>query len=202
MITLDANALAAVSAAVRGVAHLVTLDFLSGLQRYTTWPTALVVGGNTYIGVGGLGQIAPIGESEDTKTDRLMLSLLVTNSALLAASIGNATEYRGRAVTISLQLMDATFIPTGAAVLRWAGIMDRIKVMRTVPKLLEDGSTSTGRIEVECSRSGMARVRHAEGQRLTHAQQQQRFPGDLGLSHVQELVERPQRWLSKKFQQV
>jgi hypothetical protein len=200
MITLDANALAATTASVRGAAFLVTLDFLSGLQRYTTWPQNLIVSANTYIGLGGLGNIAPLHDSEDTKTDKLTLSLSIVNSAMIAAAVGAASEYRGRAVTISLQLIDTTFQPTGAAALRWAGVMDKVRITRNSTKL-QDGSNG-GSIDLECTRSGMGRVRNSEGLRLTLAQRQLLFPGDLGCEYVSQLLEKPQVWLSKKFQTV
>jgi len=200
MITLDGTALATIAGPVRGAAFLVTLDFLSGLQRYTTWPHNLIVSGNTYIGIGGLGNIAPVNESDDTKTDRLILSLTIVNSGLIAAAVGAASEYRGRAVTISLQLLDSTFIPSGAAVLRWAGVMDKIRITRNSTKL-EDGVNS-GTIDLECARLGMIRVRNSDGLRLTGAQRRILFPGELGLDYIPQLLERPQMWLSKKFQEI
>jgi hypothetical protein len=200
MITLDATALSTVALGARGAAHLVTLDFLSGLQRFTTWPTNLIVASNTYIGVGGIGNIAALHESEDIKTDKLVLSLSIVNSGLIAAAVGAASEYRGRAVTISLQLIDGQFIPAGAAVLRWAGVMDKVRITRNSTKLAD--GVNSGTIELECTRSGMGRVRNAEGLRLTSAQRQLLFPGDLGLEYVPHLLEKPQVWLSKKFQTV
>jgi hypothetical protein len=37
---------------------------------------------------------------------------------------------------------------------------------------------------------------------LTLAQRQLLFPGDLGCEYVSQLLEKPQVWLSKKFQTV
>lgn len=201
MITLDATALSTAASGARGVTLLVDLDFLTGgVQHYTVWPHNLIVGATTYVGLGGICNIAPIQSSEDTKTDKLVLSLSIVNAAMIAASIGNAKEYRGRAVTISVQLIDETFIPSGAPVAYWTGLMDKIGITRNSTKLA-DGSNG-GSIELECARSGMSRARNAEGLRLTHAQQQQRFPGDLGLEYVALLLEKPQLWLSKAFQEV
>jgi len=114
--------------------------------------------------------------------------------------VGSAATYRNRLVTIYLQLMDATFQRAGAPVLRWSGVMDKIRITRDSTKL-QDGSNG-GKIEMLCSRYGMSRIRNHEGLRVTHAQQLVRFPGDLGLEFVATLVETPARWLSKKFQNI
>lgn len=198
MITLDATALASSSATVRGAADLIELDFLSGIQRATNWPVTISSGG-TYLGLGDIISISQIGESEDTKSDKLTISVSLVNTAMLASLIGPATEYRGRAVRLYMQFMNETYQPAGAKALRWEGVMDKIAVPRKSNKL-EGGLT--GKIEIQCSRNGMSRMRNDEGLRLTHAQQQQRFPGDNGLEYVQTLVDKPAQWLSKKFQEI
>ena len=97
-------------------------------------------------------------------------------------------------------MFDDTFKPAGAPVLRWMGYMDKIPISRTASP--PEGGPSSGRIELQCVRAGQARFRKEVGLRLTDAQQQQRFAGDLGLQYVQTLVETPSLWLSKRFQQV
>jgi hypothetical protein len=47
----------------------------------------------------------------------------------------------------------------------------------------------------------MSRARNTTGLRLTDAQQQQRYAGDVGLAFMQTLIEQPSLWLSKRFQQ-
>jgi len=200
MITLDAGELTLVNSGARGLAVLVELNFLSGVQRFTTWPHDLPISGNTWIGLKGLGTISPLRDSEDTKTDKLVLSLSIVNTAMLAAAVGSASEYRGRVVTISLQLIDETLKPAGTAKPLWAGEMVGIKITRNSSKMA-DGNNG-GTIDLECARFGTTRSRNAEGLRLTHAQQQARFPGDLGLEYVPKLIEQPQVWLSKKFQTI
>ena len=63
------------------------------------------------------------------------------------------------------------------------------------------GGENNGRVEIPCSRYGMARARNYQGLRHTHAQQQLRFPGDVGLQYMQDLIEKPALWLSKRFQE-
>lgn len=195
---VDGTASARLSASVRGVAWLAALDFSGGMLRLASWPVDVTSGGDTYLGVGRLFDVANIHESADSASDRLSLSFTAVNTALLALAATDPTTYRGRVATLKLQVFDDAYQPAGAAVLRWRGYMDKMQVSRQS----EDGEGSTGRIELVCSRAGMARSRNADGLRLTDAQQQARYPGDTGLRYVRKLIEQPALWLSKRFQQI
>lgn len=197
-ITLDGPAGAALASSARGVHWLVELDFTSGTIRYTTAPVDVVAGGWTYTGLSSLVTVSNLSESEDSSNTKLTLGFSAVSTALLAASIGSVETYRGRSARLYLQLFDGTFTPVGTKVQRWSGYMDKVAVNRT--RSATSGGDSVGRIELICSRAGLARARNFKGLRLTHAQQQQRFPGDMGLRYVQTLLEQPSVWLSKKFQ--
>lgn len=199
-LTLDATATARIAASVRGVAWLADLEFGTGTLYYTTAPLSVTVGGNDYLGLGDLASVSAVGESEDASADKITLGFALVNTAMLAATLGNVDNYRGRRARLWLQLYDEAFQPAGAPVKRWAGFMDRVTVERHPADAL-GGGASTGRLNLECSRAGMARARNLQGLRLTDAQQQQRYPGDLGLAYVQTLIEQPSLWLSKRFQQ-
>lgn len=197
-LTLDATASARIAAAVRGVAWLVELQFTTGSIRYTTAPVDIAVGSDTYTG-GKMVDISAVTESENAAADQLTLGFTV-NSAALALTLGNVETYRGQPARLWLQLFDEAFVPAGAPVLRWSGVMNKVQVTRQ--RSDPAGGPSTGRIEMQCSRAGMARARNAEGLRLSHMQQLQRFPGDNGLKYVQTLIEQPALWLSKRFQKI
>jgi hypothetical protein len=199
MLTLDGTATARAANGVAGTAWLVTLSFTTGTVRYTTAPVDVTSGGNTYTGLGNLTDVTPIGESENSSAERVALSLSIVNAGMLAAVMGDPTTYKGKAVTLMLQLLDETFQPAGAAIARWQGYMDKVVVSRTASPA--EGGGSSGKIELQCTRAGMARARLATGLRLTAAQLQARYPGDLGLDYVQTLVEQPSLWLSKRFQE-
>jgi hypothetical protein len=199
VLTLDATALAQVAAGHRGVAWLIELDFAGGTSRFTTWPYA-VVSGSTYTALGVLADVKNVQESADTTNEQITLSLAVTNAAMFAAAMGDPTTYRGRAARLYLQLFSDTHQPAGAKVLRWQGYMSKLQISRTAAGM--DGDGTQGRIEMICTRAGMARARNAEGLRLTDQQQQTRYPGDTGLRYVRTLIEHPALWLSKEFQKV
>lgn len=183
--------------AVAGVAWLVELDFTGGTVRLTTAPVPITVGGDTYTGLGSLLGVSALAESEDANAERVTLTLSVVDTAMLASVLGSASTYRGRAVRLYLHLLDATFSPVGTRVLRWAGHMEPARVRRS-----SGGEGASGAIELPCSRSGLFRARNYQGLRITHAQQLQRHPGDLGLQYLQDLIEKPALWLSKRFQEV
>lgn len=199
-LSLDSIAQARITASVRGVAWLVELAFTSGTLRVSTFPLDITSGGYTWLGLGNLVDVAAMQESADASAARLTVSLTAVNTAMLAAGLGNVDSYRGKAARLYLQLFDEGFQPVGAAVRRWSGYMDKVQITRQRSPL-EQGGESVGRIEMVCSRAGMARARQYQGLRLTDAQQQQRYPGDTGLRYVQTLLEQPSLWLSKAFQQ-
>lgn len=198
-LSLDATATARIAASVRGVAWLVALHFDSGTIRYTNAPISITVGADTFSGAGTLADVAAVSESENASAEQLTLGFTVSTS-LLSATLGNVEGYRGRAAYLWLQLLDEQFQPAGAPVLRWSGVMDKVQVTRQ--RSDPTGGPSTGRIELQCSRAGQARARNADGLRLSHAQQLQRYPGDNGLQYVQTLIEQPSLWLSKRFQRI
>jgi hypothetical protein len=185
---------------VAGVAWLAEMEFTSGTVYVTTAPQSLTTGGHTYTGLGSLVAIANLNEGADASAEKVTLSLAVANAAMLALALGNVEGYRGRAVRLYLQLFDAQFTPVASPVQRWSGVMDKVQISRQ-PADADSPGASSGSIELQCSRAGMARSRHYQGLRLTHQQQQLRFAGDTGLQYVRTLIEQPTQWLSKRFQQ-
>ena len=182
-----------------GVAWLVDMEFSTGTIYFTNAPLQVNAAGNSYLALGSFVDVGNLQESADTAADRLSIALSVASSAMLAAAMGDPATYRGRAARLYLQLFDERFQPAGARVLRWQGYMDKLQISRTPAGA--DGTPAGGRIEMLCSRAGMARARRAEGLRLTDQQQQSRYPGDTGLRYVRTLIEQPALWLSKRFQQ-
>ena len=202
MINFDATAQAAVDSGYRAPIYLIEMDFSTGTQRWCTWtsdvPANTGGGVNTYTGLqNGVYEMSQISESENTKPDKLVFSFAVANSAMLAACIGPADVYRGKEVRAYLQMLDKDGIVAGAPVLRWKGLITRTKISRDPGRLVGAGK---GRIDIECLRYGMEAMRNYEGLRLTDAQQQERFPGDLGLQYMADLIQNPVPWLSIAFQ--
>ncbi len=182
-----------------GLALLVDLLFADGPLHLCTLPMQVehIPTGTVYTGLGSQLSVEPIKSSEDASADTIKLSLPLTNDALLAGVVGNVANYRGREVRIWVQLFNDRWQPQGDRALEWRGYMDPVRVQRS-----RGDSGITGRIELPCTRAGLARARQRTGLRVTHAQQQARYPGDLGCEYVQALVEQPATWLSKRFQEI
>lgn len=188
------------TATVAGVAWLAQLDFSVGTQYLTTAAQSITAGGNTYTGLGALVSIDALNESADSAAEKITLSLAVASAAMLSLGLGNVEGYRGRPVRLYLQLFDEQFAPVASPLQRWSGVMDRVQITRQPAGTALPGA-SGGSIDLQCSRSGMARARHYQGLRLTYQQQLARYPGDTGLRYARTLIEQPALWLSRRFQQ-
>ncbi len=182
---------AAVAPAV-GVVLLVEMDFTGGTVRYTNWPHDVVVGGNTYTGLGNLGSVGALKESEDGQMQTVDLELSQVSANNLGLALGSVSGYQGRAVRIYTALTDVNFVLTGAPVLRFSGWMNVVKIRR------EDGNV--GRVIMQCATAGYDLRRNPAALRMNDTQHQSRFPGERGFEYVADLIARPQMWLSKRFQ--
>lgn len=188
-------------AVVTGDAWVAELSFRGGLQRLTSAPVTLTADGQTYLGLGGLVDVPTVTESPQASAERLVLSLSLADPAMLAASLGNVDDYRGRSVRLGLVLLDEAFQVVGGVRWRWAGVMERVAITREAARPDGADEQASGHIELHCTRAGMSRARNDQGLRLTHTQQQQRHPGDTGLRYMRTLIEQPSLWLSKRFQE-
>lgn len=196
MITTTPGQDVVLNSSVRGITLLIDLEFTSGAQYITTFSSPIPANGHSYTAVGNLLSISDFRESEVLSTDKMTLRVSLVNNAMLAYVIGPASEYRGKAVRIYVQLLDDKWIPVEAPILRWSGYMDKVRINRSPSK---EGQ-GTGNIELICQRNGLARFRNTTGLRMTDAQQQLDYPGDLGLEYTEKLITEPPVWLTKRFQ--
>lgn len=198
MIPYTAGQESRINASVRGVTLLIDLEFASGTIYATTFSMPIAANGHTYTALGNVLTVSDFRESEVLTTDKLSLKLSLVNTAMLAYVIGPASEYRNRSVRIYAQLLGDTWIPVETPILRWVGYMDKVRVTRRTSKT----DKSSGEIELVCQRAGLSRFRNKIGFRMSHAQQQLDFPGDMGLEYTEQLVTNPPVWMSKAFQEV
>lgn len=182
------------TAAVVGVLSLIELDFTSGTLYLTGWPTNVTVGAQTYTGMGNVGGVSEIKESEDGQTQTLSLTLSQVNSSYLSLALGNASAYQGRAARVYVALTDTNFVLSGSPVLRFSGFMDKVSIKRT--------GKNEGEITLECVTGGYDVRKNPTGLRMNDVQHQSRHPGELGFQYVQALISNPQLWVSKRFQAV
>lgn len=202
MIAWDGSQSTQLATKVAGAHWLVELVFDSptGTQRFTTAPVNVTVGADTYIGLGANLSVQPVRESEAASAERVIVALSLVDTSILGATLGSVSSYRDRLARLRLVLLSETFAPVGTAKLRFTGRMEPIRIVRRRPA--EGTGGGHGRLELPLSRAGMARARNYHGLRATHAQQQLLYPGDLGRAYLQDLLEKPALWLSRRFQEI
>ena len=189
--TTNAGFDSAAAAGAVGVMYLVELDFLSGTLYYTNWPVDVTVGATTYTGLGNLGSVGQIKESEDGATQTIDLELSQVNTSLLALGLGNVSAYQDRAMRIYLALTDTNFTVSGSPVLLFAGFMDTVRISR---------NDKTGKVILRCSTGGYDVRRNPAALRLNDAQHQARHPGELLFVYAPDLIGKPARWMSVRLQ--
>lgn len=191
--TTDAGFDAAAHAGALGVLYLVEMQFASGQLNITNWPVPITVGATTYIGVGSLGSVGQIKESEDGAVQTVDLELSQVSSTNLSLALGSVPNYQNKPVRIYVAVTDADFNISGTPKMRFAGFMNTVKIKR-------DGNR--GVITLSCSTGGYDVRRNPVALRINHAQHQVLHPGERGLEYVADLIGKPKPWLTKRFQQI
>jgi hypothetical protein len=187
--TRDLSATNEAAAQANVIAPVLFLDlgFDSGTVRVHSWTGSITWGGNTYSGVGQFGQVTPV--EEDSELSRTPITLTLSgipldgeDSELISAVLNEhyqgrtATLYLGYLDTDTLQLQDDPFI-------LYRGRID-------VPDI-DDDETLTVSISVE---SRFAAWDRPNISRYNNADQQSRYPGDLGLQYVEQSTEKQIAW--------
>ena len=210
MITIGSGALAALTSRSVAEAWLVELWFsvappgmvgpvLPGGYpvRITTWPTDVTTAGADWRGLGPQLGISQVQSTEDAGPGQVTLSLPLV-PGMLAAVLGNVETYRGRRARIMYQVIDAdTLQPIDDPIPVYVGEMQPVSVQRDSPGA--GGGAVRGRIEMRLTRAGTTNTRREDGLRMTHQQQQARYPGDRGLEYVASLVRGDAVWVSAAF---
>lgn len=195
-LTTDASWDSAASSQALGALYLIELAFTSGTLRLTNWPMDMTVLGFTWTGIGAVSQVGELRESEDGQYQKLTIGLTQVQNSYLALALGSAETYQDRDALIRVAVINAeTLQITGAPILRFAGKMDLVRIER-------DAESNTGKVLLDLI-AGAYNVRsNPAGLRMNQAQHSARKPGETGFRYVQDLIARPQSWLSAAFQRV
>lgn len=158
----------------------VDLEF-DGNNRLTLWtgPGDTTIDSKVYTGTGSLLSIGDIEETSEVSAQGATLMLSGMPVALVQAAM--TQPYHGRRCTIYLGSLDA---PTEYTEI-FAGDMDVMQFQRGV-------ETCTIQLDVE---NRMVTLERPRVRRYNSADQQARYPGDLGLDFVE--VERDLTWGKK-----
>lgn len=192
MITVSSGQQTALESRHFGMAVFAYLGFSSGAVRVTSWNHDLTWGGYTWTGLGSLASIEQVKESEKLESQSVDLSLSAANASILALALGEAEVYRGQVATLYVcPLQDGVLIDT--PIVCWNGFMDTMAINYS-----QDGS---GIISVRCKPT-TDRLSRPSGLRANAEQQKLILSTDLGFEYQADLINHPQVWLSKKFQEV
>ena len=178
------------------ILYLIKLDFTTGTQYVTNWTQSIDWDGHTWNSMNITPSVSNIAESSNLEANALNISLSPVDSSLISLSLGDASEYRGRPITIYMAVLDDNFRPIGDPILRWYGYMDTMSIQTDAT---EQGVQ--GAITLTCE-TGSTNLRRLKTYRMNNAQQQKRVPGDKGFEYVERLVSEPVTWLSVQFQRV
>lgn len=159
----------------------VRLTFDSGTVYVTSLAYAIDWDGHTWLGLGNLGSISEVTEGENIEAYRVVLTLSGINTALMSAMLSE--QYQGRAVSIWMGGLDVDHQIIADPVLVFNGRMDTPEI--------EVGETATIKLSCEGRLADLDRPRVA---RYTHEDQIARYPADLGLQFVPQMVEKPLYW--------
>lgn len=176
---------------VTRLVYFVEFQFASGTSRLSTANIPITWGGFNWAGVGTLGSIGTVEESDGLESKPLNFTINAAQPAWLALAVGPVEEYRGRKAAMYMCPLDESFQMVGTPERCWSGIMDTLSV-----GINDDSGTIT--LRCETSAYGLKR---RPSFRLNAAQHKKKNPTDTGLDYLNDLISNPAVWLSAKFQQ-
>lgn len=166
---------------------LVELDFGSGFVRVTNAPYAINWNGHTWAGLGRLGGIDQVQEGAGLEARGVAFKLSGVpvsgegDSENISLALGE--HYQGRDCRIWVALLNEQFAILPDPKLIFLGRMDNMEI--------EVGATATIVLRAE---NRLADLERPRVRRYNDGDQQLLFPGDIGLSFVEQMVDASIVW--------
>jgi len=180
--SLSASMVTEVTTAQLAPVLLASLSFSTPVYLWSGYGN-LVYNSTTYLGLGTLGTISPLEETTDLAARGLTLRLSGVPTANVSLAL--TENYQGRECSImfgALSPTAGTLIASPVTV--FAGRMD-------VMQISDDGNTAEITMTAESKLMDFKRPREI---RYTDEEQQQLFPGDVGLEFVNDIQEKAIYW--------
>lgn len=177
--------------AVTRVVYFVEFQFLDFTARLSTTNFPITWGGFEWSGVGSIGTIGAVEESDGMESRPLNFTINAAQPAWLALAIGDAETYRGRPAKMYMCPLNESFQLVDTPVRCWAGVMDMVSVSI---------NGDSGSITLKCETSAFG-LKRRPSLRLNAAQQKKAHPTDTGFDYLTDLIANPSVWISKRFQQ-
>jgi len=174
------------------VAYFIELRFLGGTTRICSYSNTFAWGGYDWTGLGLIGNISAVEETAGVASSAMTFELNVANAAMLALSVGDVENYRGRGAKLYFCPLTENGALIDTPEICWRGIMDT---------MIAGADGEDGQVALKCETSAYG-IKRRQSLRLNAAQQKQRHPTDTGLDYLTGLISTPQLWLSRKFQRI
>jgi hypothetical protein len=184
--SLSANMVTEVSASQLSPILLASFSFSTPVRLWSGYGT-ITVGSVTYLGSGSLGTISPVEETTDLAARGINFQLSGVPTALVAVALSE--NYQGKACSVLFGALDPTGALVSSPVTIFAGRMD-------VMSINDDGQNATIIMTAENKLVDFRRPREV---RYTHEEQQNLYPGDLGLEFVTAIQEKQIYWGNAKL---
>lgn len=190
--SLTAPQQAALSSPVVRTVYFIELQFLSGTQYICSANQSIVWNGQTWLGLGTIGAISAIEESDGLESKPLTFTINAAQPSWLALAVGPVEQYRGRVAKMYFCPLDESYQMVGAPEICWRGVMSVISV---------GIEGEEGKIQLRCETSAYG-LKRQPTLRMNPAQQRKKYPTDSGFDYLPDLIANPQSWLSRRFQEV
>lgn len=181
---------ASLEGAAARVIYFVEFTFRTATIRVSTANITISWGGYDWIGLGSVGAISPVEESEGLESKSITFTLNCADPAWLAIAIGDVDEYRGFPAKMYFCPLDENFRLIDTPERCWSGIMDSVSVGL-------DGDE--GQVALKCETAAYG-LKRKPALRMNDSQQRKKYPSDSGFAYLNSLISQPALWLSKKFQ--
>ena len=184
IVGLDPEVMAALNQPRVSALYALKLDLVSGISRIHSGLGPLVIGGETYYGVGAMGAVSPQKEQLSTSPTKLNVSLSGLDDSLLVEVMRERIV--GRILRLFLVLLDDAGNVIGAA-LQFKGMIDQTPI--------KAGKTNTIQLSVsnifESWKQGLP-------YRCTDESHQRLYPGDRFFRYQDQMANREIHWGSAK----
>lgn len=161
---------------------LAELVFSSGTVRAWTGIGTLTWAGQSWIGTGSFGGVSQVEEASDFQATNISFSLSGIPSEYIALVLADA--YQGKSAKLWKAYLDDNAAIIADPFQLFAGRLD-------VATITETGDTCSIAITAE---SELADLKRSRESRYTDAEQQRKYPGDLGLQYITQAASKEINW--------
>lgn len=175
------------------VVFFAEFQFRDGTSRVSSFNMPFEWNGHEWQGLGTLGSISAVDESESLESSAVNFTLNVAQEGWLALAVGSVEEYRGRNAKLWMGILNSSFGLIGDPILVWRGVMDQM--------LIDVGADGDSKITMKCETSAYG-LKRSPSLRMNAAQQKKRHPSDTGFDYLTALIMEPKVWLTRRFQEI